>query len=104
MLANVDHLGATLDLRHPPDQVAPGHEAPEPGVAGRGTVVSEDEEAALRDLAAAIGVRVPARRLDERLRELPPVEVHPARPLRPAIAGKADEPFDVRPARAAVPQ
>src|SRR5438874_3982879 len=42
MLANVDPLGATLDLEDPADQVRPRDEPPDPRVAGRGPVVPEE--------------------------------------------------------------
>src|SRR5205085_6675934 len=67
MLANVDHLGAALDLDDPPDEIRPGHETPDPRVAGGGAVVSEQQLAPGRDQAAVRGLGIAARSLDVRL-------------------------------------
>src|SRR5438876_7210836 len=94
MLANVDPLGAALDLEDAADQVGARDEPPDPRVAGRGPIVAEQEEPVGRDRAAGEGLSIPSIGLDVRLGELPAVDVDEAGLLGPALAGKADQPLD----------
>src|SRR5438477_1770927 len=101
MLANVNPLGAALDLGHPADDVPQRHQPPDPRVARRGPVVAKEEEPPGRDRPSRQSDRVAPGGKDVRLHQPPPVDVDEAAALGPALSREPDQALDERAARAA---
>src|SRR5919197_311893 len=102
MLADVDPLRAALDLEHAADQIPARNEAVDPRVATRGSIVAEQQEFVRRDPSAPEAPRVAPVGLHVRLAEPPAVDDQVSASLRPPLARKPDNAFDVDAARAAL--
>src|SRR5919206_2219083 len=84
------------------DQELARHRAPDAGVAGGRAVVAHHEVAVLADLDRPLRLVVSPVGLDVRLVQALAVDVDVAVPLRPDVAGQADDPLDEDAAAAAV--